>query len=136
MIRRNVELEARLIDDLLDLTRIRRGKLHLNLTTVDVHEVLNRAVEICCAERAGDVKLYLGASRHHVRGDAARLQQVFWNLANNATKFTPAGQPITLRTSNPSGQKAGEFSTIEIEVSDAGIGLEPQSLPRLFNAFE
>jgi signal transduction histidine kinase len=136
MIRRNVELEARLIDDLLDLTRIRKGKLNLNLTTVDVHEVLKRAVEICCAERASDVKLYLGAAWHHVRGDPARLQQVFWNLANNATKFTPTGRPIIFRTSNPNGQKAGESSTVEIEVSDTGIGLEPHSLPRLFNAFE
>lgn len=131
MIRRNVELEARLIDDLLDLTRITRGKLVLNLTTIDVHDALQRAVEICCAERASDLVLELNAAQHHVRGDPARLQQVFWNLVNNAVKFTPAGRPITIRSKNVGGQNA-----IEIEVSDTGVGIEPQFLSRLFNAFE
>ena len=131
MIRRNVELEARLIDDLLDLTRITRGKLELNLTTTNVHELLRRAVEICCAERAGDLVLELNAGQHHVRGDPARLQQVFWNLLNNAAKFTPVGRPITIRSRN-----VGEQNAIEIEVSDTGMGIEPQFLPRLFDAFE
>jgi CheY-like chemotaxis protein len=130
MIRRNVELEARLIDDLLDLTRISRGKLQLNLSTAGVHEVLLRAVEICCAERAGDLVLELAASQHHARGDPARLQQVFWNLIRNAVKFTPAGRSITVRSRNV-GQ-----TVIEIEVSDAGVGIDPEFLPRLFNAFE
>jgi signal transduction histidine kinase len=131
MIRRNVELEARLIDDLLDLTRITRGKFQLNLTTADVHEVLRRAVEICCAGRARDLVLKLAAPQHHVNGDPARLQQVFWNLVNNAAKFTPVGQSIMIRSRN-----IDEQSTIEIEVSDTGAGIEPQFLPRLFNAFE
>jgi signal transduction histidine kinase len=130
MIRRNVELEARLIDDLLDLTRISRGKLQLNLSTADVHEVLLRAVEICCAERAGDLVLELAASRHHAHGDPARLQQVFWNLIRNAVKFTPAGRSIAVRSRNI-GQ-----TVIEIEVADAGVGIDPEFLPRLFNAFE
>ena len=131
MIRRNVELERRLIDDLLDLTRITRGKFQLNLTTADVHEVLRRAVEICCAGRAGDLVLKLAAPRHHIKGDPARLQQVFWNLVNNAAKFTPVGRSITIRSRN-----VDEQSAIEIEVSDTGAGIEPQFLPRLFNAFE
>jgi signal transduction histidine kinase len=131
MIRRNVELEARLIDDLLDLTRITRGKFQLSLATTDVHEVLSRAVEICCAGRARDLVLNLAAPRHHVNGDPARLQQVFWNLVNNAAKFTPVGSAITIRSKNVDDQ-----SVVEIEVSDTGAGIEPQFLPRLFNAFE
>jgi signal transduction histidine kinase/CheY-like chemotaxis protein len=131
MIRRNVELEARLIDDLLDLTRIARGKLELNLTPTDVHGVLRRAVEICCAERAGDLVLELNAAQHHVLGDAARLQQLFWNLVNNAVKFTPEGRPITIRSRN-----VGQANAIEIEVSDTGVGIEPKFLPKLFDAFE
>jgi CheY-like chemotaxis protein len=59
------------------------------------------------------------------------LQQVFWNLVNNAVKFTPVGGPITIRSGNVGGQ-----NTIEIEVSDTGVGIEPQHLPRLFSAFE
>jgi signal transduction histidine kinase/CheY-like chemotaxis protein len=131
MIRRNVELEARLIDDLLDLTRITRGKFQLTFTTADVHEVLRRAVEICCAGRTRDLVLRLAASQHHVNGDPARLQQVFWNLVNNAAKFTPVGRSITIRSNNVDDQ-----SVIEIEVSDTGAGIDPQFLPRLFNAFE
>ncbi len=131
MIRRNVELEARLIDDLLDLTRVSPGKLQQNVKTAEVQEVLGRAVEICCAERAGDLVLELGAARHHVRGDPARLQQVFWNLMNNAAKFTPAGRPITIRSRN-----VEDDGVIEIEVTDTGVGIEPEILPRLFNAFE
>ncbi len=131
MIRRNVELERRLIDDLLDLTRITRGKFQLNLTTADVHEVLRLAVEICCAGRVDDLVLNLSAPQHHVNGDPARLQQVFWNLVNNAAKFTPVGRSITIRSKN-----VDEQSAIEIEVSDTGAGIEPQFLPRLFNAFE
>lgn len=131
MIRRNVELEARLIDDLLDLTRVSRGKLQLNLTTTDVQEVLGRAVEICGAERGSDLVMELGAARHHVRGDPARLQQVFWNLMNNAAKFTPVGRRITIRSRN-----VEDDGVIEIDVSDTGVGIEPEILPRLFNAFE
>jgi signal transduction histidine kinase len=131
MMRRNVELEARLIDDLLDLTRITRGKFQLTFITADVHEVLRRAVEICCSGRAGDLVLNLAAPQHHVNGDPARLQQVFWNLVNNAAKFTPVGSAITIQSKNVADQ-----NVIEVEVSDTGAGIEPQFLPRLFNAFE
>jgi signal transduction histidine kinase len=131
MIRRNVELEARLIDDLLDLTRITRGKLQLNPANVDVHELLRRAMGIACPDRSADLVVQLEATRHHVQGDPARLQQVFWNLLSNAVKFTPSGKSITVRTSNAEDQ-----SVIEAEISDSGAGIEPQFLPRLFNAFE
>ncbi|MDP9292077.1 MAG: ATP-binding protein [Verrucomicrobiota bacterium] len=134
MIKRNVELEARLIDDLLDLTRVTRGKLELDLQTVDLHVLLGHTVEICCEKRAGlqpsCVGLHLEAKEHHVRGDPARLQQVFWNLINNAIKFTPAGKAIDLFTSNP------EPGKVAIRVRDEGAGIEAETLPRLFNAFE
>src|SRR5205807_680060 len=93
MIRRNVELEARLIDDLLDLTRIDRGKVQLNLENVDAHTLLQNALEICQAEidrKHLRRSLNLGARKVHLRADPARLQQIFWNLINNAVKFTPS----------------------------------------------
>jgi two-component system CheB/CheR fusion protein len=129
-IRRHVELEARLIDDLLDLTRIARGKLQLTFETADAHAVLKDAVSICCGQRMQDVDLSLQASEHHVRADPGRFLQVFWNLLNNAQKFTPAGKRIAVRTSNP------RPGTLRIEVCDEGIGIEPQALPKIFKAFE
>ena len=131
-IRRNVEMEARLIDDLLDLTRITRGKLQLDVQTADVHLLIRTARDICCGDGAAGagVELHLAATRHHVGADPARLQQVFWNLLNNARKFTPPGGRIVIRTSDTPGGR------IRIEVSDTGAGIEPGLLPRVFNAFE
>src|SRR5439155_15403445 len=79
-IARNVELEARLIDDLLDLTRVARGKLQLSREITDLHAIMIRALEICGRPEGVRVDIDLSASEHIVRGDPARLQQVFWNL--------------------------------------------------------
>jgi signal transduction histidine kinase/CheY-like chemotaxis protein len=133
MIRRNVELEARLIDDLLDLTRIDRGKVQLNFEVVDAHILLQTALEICQAEmdRKHLVRsLNLGAKKVHMRADPARLQQIFWNLINNAVKFTPMNGQITITTSNDSkGQ-------LHVAIADTGLGIEPEALPKIFDAFE
>jgi signal transduction histidine kinase len=130
-IHRNVELEARLIDDLLDLTRITRGKLTLARETTDAHALVRDAVRICCAGRMDDVTLALDAPRHHVDADPGRLLQVFWNILNNARKFTPPGRPISVRTSNP-----GDNGAFRLEVADRGVGIDPALLPCIFNAFE
>ncbi len=133
VIRRNVELEARLIDDLLDLTRISRGKIELQVGPVDVHEKLRHVLQIVEAEaRAKRLSLAvrLDADRHHSSGDAARLQQILWNLLTNAVKFTPEGGRVTVATA------VGPDDRLRVEVSDTGIGIEPDMLPRIFNAFE
>ncbi|MFY9823362.1 MAG: ATP-binding protein [Thermoanaerobaculia bacterium] len=133
MIQRNVELEAKLIDDLLDLTRITRGKLALHFEVVGVHEVLQHVAEICGEEAASkqiSIDVGAGADEQHVWADPGRLRQVFWNLVKNAVKFTPAGGRIMVRTSNP------EPGKLQVQVIDPGIGIEPEVLPRLFNAFE
>ncbi len=132
MTRRNVELEARLIDDLLDLNRIIQGKLQLKHEVVDAHQLIVEALEICRGgiESAGLlIELELKATRHHVQADAARLQQVIWNLIKNAVKFTPRGGFIAIRTPESD-------SGLQIEVADTGVGIEPQVLPRIFDAFE
>ena len=98
-IRRNVELESRQISDLLDLTRIEKGKLHLDQQEVDLHLVIRSAIDICQREASATMTVELGASRHVVRGDATRLQQVFWNLINNAIKFT--GSDGSIRCAQP-----------------------------------
>jgi PAS domain S-box-containing protein len=129
-IRRNVELESRLISDLLDLTRIEKGKLQLDEQDVDVHLVLRSAVDICQREASAHLVTDLRARRHVVRGDSTRLQQVFWNLIINAIKFTGEQGTITVRSAN-----TGE-GCIRVEVSDTGVGIDPAVLPRLFTAFE
>lgn len=133
VIRRNVELEARLIDDLLDVTRIAKGKLQLSFEVVSVHKILQRAYEICGEEiTKNDLQTLfrLQAEDSHVEGDPARLQQVFWNLIKNSVKFTPAKGRITIETLNPAPDE------IEIRISDTGLGIEQEKIDKIFNAFE
>jgi PAS domain S-box-containing protein len=131
-IRRNVEMEARLIDDLLDMTRITRGKLQLHTAPVNVHVLIRAAHDICSAPGGGgaQITLRLNASHHWLRADAARLQQVFWNLLTNAKKFTKSEGRIDVVTSDVVGGR------LRIEVVDSGIGIDPEMLPRVFQAFE
>jgi two-component system, cell cycle sensor histidine kinase and response regulator CckA len=133
MVVRNVELEARLIDDLLDLTRIARGKLQLNVRAADIHELLRHALAMVQSEideRQLTVDLRLAATQHQLLVDPSRMQQVFWNLLRNAAKFTPSGGSVAVRTFN---RAPGQLT---IEVSDTGVGIEPQFLEKIFDAFE
>jgi signal transduction histidine kinase/CheY-like chemotaxis protein len=132
LIRRNVELEARLIDDLLDLTRISRGKLKLEFGEVDPHALLAHVCEMCHGEflaKKLEVTVDLGATRRRLRADAARLEQVFWNLIKNAIKFTPERGRVLIRTSNRDDQ-------FLLQVADSGIGIDARDLTRIFGAFE
>jgi signal transduction histidine kinase len=131
-VRRNVELEARLIDDLLDLTRVAQGKLELERRPVDLQPLLAQAIEICCAEArtAGRLRVETDlAPLPPVAADASRLTQVFWNLLNNAVKFTPEGGLVRIRSRVEEGG-------VVVEIADSGIGIEPESRQRLFRAFE
>ena len=149
VIRRNVELESSLIDDLLDLTRITRGKLELHQEAVDVHALIGHAIRTCCDEEARrkqlDVRSDPRAGAHYVWGDPARLAQVLWNLLKNAVKFTPAGGSITVATANvdddggpvgPDGPDGGGNLWVQVSVTDTGIGIEPDAAARIFDAFE
>lgn len=133
VIRRNVELETRLIDDLLDLTRISKGKLVLNREVLDFHTLIEHTLEVCeqdLHEKGIRVNVLMQADARHVNGDPARLQQVLWNILKNAIKFTPPNGKITLRTDNPS---AGH---VRVQIIDTGAGIDLQALPEIFNAFE
>src|ERR1700730_1746349 len=133
MVVRNVELEARLIDDLLDLTRVSRGKLQLQLQPADAHELLRHAMEIVrggIQDRQLNLEIALQAASHEVMVDPPRLQQVFWNGVRNACTFSPEKGLVSVRTSNRSPD------TITIEIKDNGAGIEPQFLERIFDAFE
>jgi signal transduction histidine kinase len=132
-IRKNVDLEIRLIEDLVDLTRITAGKMHLKEEIVDIRETINAAIQVCredAKEKQVDLTVEILTIQPRVAGDPVRLQQVFWNLLRNAIKFTPAGGRISVKARNA---RAG---FVTIEVSDTGIGIDPQRLSSIFEAFE
>jgi signal transduction histidine kinase len=133
MIRRNIELETQLIDDLLDFTRIARDKMQMRFAPVDTHLAISNVVEICRAEAASKrlrVNLNLQADTHFVAADAAKFQQIIWNLLKNAIKFTPENGEILISSSNPSQ------GILSISVRDTGIGMEPEVIQRIFDPFE
>jgi signal transduction histidine kinase/ActR/RegA family two-component response regulator len=133
MIRRNIELEARLIDDLLDLTHINRGKLQLHSEPTDVHALLAHAADVCGPDAAAKsirIETQSAADGYFVEGDATRLQQVLWNLLRNAIKFTPEHGVIKLCSRNDTD------GALLIDVADSGIGIHPEVLPKIFEAFE
>jgi signal transduction histidine kinase/CheY-like chemotaxis protein len=139
MIRRNVALETRLIDDLLDMTRIRSGKLRLDPELIDAHEVIHHVVEICGDDmRASriDLRLDLAARHHGLNADPTRMRQALWNIVKNAVKFTPAGGTVVIRTRDQTPDVSDpETSRLLIEIADTGIGIEPEAIPRIFEMF-
>ena len=133
MMRGRIELEARLIDGLLDLTRMTRGKLQLKLELVDAHVLLDRALSV--AVQDGDacrptIQWELKAADHFVWADPTRLQQVCWNILKNALQYTPDSGTVHIRSRNTAG------GMLELEVADTGAGIDPEFLPRIFNEFE
>ncbi len=140
MIRRNVAMESRLIDDLLDVSGIVRGGLRLHMEVVDVHAVIQEAVEMCHAETLLanlEVKLELSAEGHHFMADETRLMQVFWNLITNAAKFTPEGGKLVIQTRNEAAPgRSNSVNRLVIEFRDTGIGIQADSLTRIFEPFE
>jgi PAS domain S-box-containing protein len=134
MMERNIALEARLIDDLLDLTRITRGKLPLRTEPCEAHSLLSHAIDTIREDaRAKDIALELELAAQHssLTGDPARLQQVFWNLLKNAVKFTPAGGRIAIRTRDDAAHER-----LIVEVADTGHGFAPEEADRIFEPFE
>ncbi len=133
MMRRNVELEARLIDDMLDLTRIARGKLELRREVADLKAVIHHALQTAngeLVEKRQKLVLDLAPCDHAVWADTPRLTQVFWNLFSNAVKFTPPEGTIAVRSRCEPGHG------LTVEVADTGIGIEPEVLEDIFDAFQ
>ncbi len=135
IVRRNIELEARLIDDLLDLTGIARGKLTLQLQPADVREIVEHCASTVLELQAKGIHFALDwrAREASVIGDRSRLIQVFWNLLKNAAKFTHQGGHVWLRAHE---ERDEARSWLVVECEDDGIGIDPQVLPDIFKAFE
>ncbi|HEX3357240.1 MAG TPA: ATP-binding protein [Tepidisphaeraceae bacterium] len=133
MIGRNVDLEVRLIDDMLDLSRVINGKMRLYREPVKLHELTKDVSQICISDlnkKQIKIEFDFAADSDDVFADPARLRQVFWNLLKNSVKFSNEGSKIRLTSRNP---KPG---TIEITVIDEGVGIPPDMLPNIFNPFD
>ena len=133
MIEKNALLEARLIDDLLDLTRIANGKLALDMQLIDLLAVVRDAIETVrpdITERKQSITLEIDVGNSRVLGDVDRLRQVFWNIVKNAVKFTPVGGQITVTSSTDAAR-----NEIRVTFLDSGIGMDPAEIERVFGAF-
>ncbi|MGZ3426537.1 MAG: hybrid sensor histidine kinase/response regulator, partial [Polyangia bacterium] len=130
-IARNARMQARLVEDLLDVSRIIAGKLAIQRAPTDVASIARRAAETVApqanAKRVG-LQVIIEPGEHEVVGDAARLQQVVWNLLSNAVKFSPEGSHVELTLSQCGGQQL-------LRVVDHGIGIDPGFLPYVFDRF-
>ena len=133
MMKRNIKLETKLIDDLLDLNTITSGKLVLEIAPVDLNEAVRHVCSICRSDLQGRgirLETVLDVNAGMVAADAARLQQVLWNVLRNAIKFTPEGGVIEIVTTSLSDDRRG------VRVRDSGMGIAPEVLQHIFHAFE
>jgi PAS domain S-box-containing protein len=130
-IERNTKLQAQLIEDLLDISRILRGKLSLTVASVDLQETIQAAIEtvrLSAESKTIDLQTWFTPGGVRVMGDSNRLQQIVWNLLANAIKFTPVGGQISLRL-----ERVGEQA--QIIVRDTGQGISSAFLPHIFDYF-
>jgi signal transduction histidine kinase/DNA-binding response OmpR family regulator len=130
-IERNAHAQSRLIDDLLDVSRIISGKLQIDLRVVELSTVIEAAVDMmrpALEAKHIEFETNLGLRTFPVMGDPNRLQQIFWNLFSNAVKFTPKRGKVRVALTNEAG-------TVCVSVSDSGIGIKPEFLPYIFDRF-
>lgn len=133
IIRQQIEHERGLIDDLLDVTRIQRGKFPIERTSMDLSDVVRRVAEVnydLLREKELALSVELSASHHKLSADPGRMQQMINNLLSNAIKFTPPGGKIRIRTESDSTDR------LKLTITDSGIGITAADLPRLFHPFE
>ncbi|MEO6996299.1 MAG: response regulator [Lacunisphaera sp.] len=137
MMERNIALEARLIDDLLDLTKISFGKLKFRGEACDAHHLIDRSIEIVQDDaRAKGISIERTFAAQHswLMADAARFQQIIWNLLRNAVKFTPQSGRIAISTREEKSPDGAIL--LRIEVTDSGIGIDPAKLEQIFLPFD
>jgi len=128
---RNVRAQAQIVSDLLDMSRIISGKIHLEVQPISLHEVINNAIESVRASADAKkirIRTLLDSSVGFVRGDPNRLQQILWNLLSNALKFTPVGGRVQVILERVN-------SHVELVVEDTGVGIAPEFLPFVFERF-
>src|SRR5262249_49911456 len=128
---RNVRAQAQIVSDLLDMSRIISGKIHLEVQLISLHEVIHNSIEAVRASAEAKhqrIRTLLDSRVGFVRGDPNRLQQILWNLLSNAVKFTPSGGRIQIVLERVN-------SHVEVVVEDTGVGIAPEFLPHVFERF-
>ncbi len=133
MMRRNIELQTRLIEELTDFTTVGQHKMRLRLEPIDAHEAVRFVLKICETEIAAaqlEMLLDFQAVETMVLADSLRLQQIMWNLVRNAVKFSPPGSTISITSANETP------GTVTLEFADHGIGIEPELLPLVFDPYQ
>jgi len=131
VIERNAKVQAQLIDDLLDMSRIITGKMRLDVALIDLRTVLTAAIESIAPSATAkgiDLRWNIAPGEIPVLGDPDRLQQVLWNLLSNAIKFTPKGGRVDVRLARDDGDA-------RVTVTDTGAGISPEFLPHVFDRF-
>ena len=131
MIRRQAQRLAHLVDDLLDVSRIQLGKIRLNTDLLDMRDLVGQVLQTLRTSGKGhgrDIRARFPDEPLAVRGDAARLEQVFWNLLDNALKYSPPESPVTVTVERDDGDAV-------VRIEDRGIGIAPDVLPRIFELF-
>jgi len=132
VITRNTRLQAQLISDLLDISRIISGKLRLDIEPLDLGSVVADAIDMVqrdADEKRVVIERHLDSAVGMMAGDAARIKQIIWNLLSNAIKFTPEGGQVSVRVGKASADA-------EITVTDTGVGIRPEFLPHIFDRFQ
>ena len=133
MMRRNIEVQSRLLEELTEFTTVEQHKVRLRPEAIDAHEAVRFVLEICRGEISTaliEVLLDLGASESVVLADSVRLQQVMWNLLRNAIKFSPPGGGISITSANETP------GCLTLEFTDHGVGIEPELVPLVFEPFQ
>ncbi len=136
MVCKNLDLETRLIDDLLDSTAISRGRVQLCKSDIDIHQLLWQTLQLLTKEtdqKALSIEFFLNARRRQVHADPMRLEQVIRNIIRNAIKYSPSQGVIRVQTCNIANDN-NEF--LELEITDNGDGIDPLILPTIFEAFK
>ncbi|WP_414576167.1 PAS domain S-box protein [Anabaena sp. CCY 9402-a] len=142
-IERNAKAQTQLIEDLLDISRMIRGKLRLNVCTCNLVSIIESAIEnIKIAAQAKEIDLQFSLfpqspenTQFFISGDSERLQQIIWNLLSNAIKFTPTSGKVEIRLSKVAGSEQETNRTVQIQVIDTGIGINSNFLPYVFDRF-
>jgi len=133
MMRRNLELQSRLLEELSEFTAVGQHKVRLRPESIDAHEAIRFVLENCRSEIAAariEVLLDFRASENVVLADSVRLQQVMWNVVRNAVKFSTPGGGISITSANEAP------GSLTLKFTDQGIGIEPGLLPLVFEAFQ
>ncbi len=134
MVCKNLDLETRLIDDLLDSTAISRGRVQLCKSHIDIHQLLWQTLQLLSKEtdqKALSIEFYLNARQRQVYADPHRLEQVIRHFVRNAIKYSPSQGVIRVQTRN-----SNDNDNLELEVTDHGDGIDPLILPTIFEAFK